>query len=220
MFALTNQVAASLLGPMIVPLVWGLVIRKTPRWSAWSTAAIGFAVALAMQWMFKPEQFQHWMGWTRPLSGLESDDITLAVTALSIVVICSAWYFASVLFYDPRDKENDERTRSFFQNLQIPIDAKRDRIADYDRLIYKLIGGLCLFYGGFILLLMLIPNRAEGKLCFLFCGGAIFGLGAVLWFKAKSSPAQLQMSEPQTPASVLWDQSGVPCDSWRHVPSF
>ena len=196
LFALTNQVAASLLGPLIVPLVWGIFIRKTPRWSAWTTATIGFGVAAAMQWMFDPRQFQHWAGWIRPLSGMESDDLTLAATALSIVTICSAWFFVSTLFYNPADAENAERSQAFFHNLELPIDAGREGIANYDRLIFRLIGGLCMFYGGFILTLMLIPNSIEGRLCFLFCGSAIFGLGGLLTLKGRSSSALVE-----TPAS-------------------
>jgi solute:Na+ symporter, SSS family len=195
LFALSNQVAASILGPLMIPLVWGLFIKKTPRWSAWSTAVIGFGVALVLQWGFKPDEFRQWLGWIRPLSALESDDLTLAVSALSIVLICSGWYFASTLFYDSGDAENVERSHAFFRNLQVPIDPGREGIVNHDRLIYRLIGGLCMFYGGFILLLMLIPNPLQGRLCFLFCGGAISGLGGVLMSRARSSSALPEMSE-------------------------
>jgi SSS family solute:Na+ symporter len=36
-------------------------------------------------------------------------------------------------------------------------------------------------YGGFILLLVLIPNPLAGRLCFVFCGGAMFAAGALLY---------------------------------------
>jgi hypothetical protein len=48
-----------------------------------------------------------------------------------------------------------------------------------------LLGGLCLVYGAFILLLLLIPNRFNGRLCFLFCGGVIFTIGAILFLISK-----------------------------------
>ena len=51
--------------------------------------------------------------------------------------------------------------------------------------IYKLLGALCLVYGGFILLLMAIPNQLTGRLAFLFCGGLLFGVGWVLCRAAK-----------------------------------
>jgi uncharacterized BrkB/YihY/UPF0761 family membrane protein len=55
--------------------------------------------------------------------------------------------------------------------------------------IYKLLGGLCLVYGGFILLLIAIPNRPVGRVAFLFCGGVMFAVGAVL-FKAGKRKAR------------------------------
>jgi solute:Na+ symporter, SSS family len=204
LFDLTNQVAASLLGPMLVPLVWGMFVKKTPGWTAWSTAVLGFAIALGIQFGFRPEYFQHWMGWKGPLNSLETADINLAASGLGIVVICSAWYFASTLFYDEsKDPENTRRNEEFFRSLRTPIDAKRDGVADYGQLVYRLIGGLCLFYGGFILLLMLIPNTGLGRLCFLFCGGVIFTLGAALYFKARASSQRGKALEIEAVAVVV-----------------
>jgi uncharacterized membrane protein YedE/YeeE len=40
-------------------------------------------------------------------------------------------------------------------------------------------------YGGFILLLTAIPNRFNGRLAFLFCGGMMFGVGWVLFGTGK-----------------------------------
>jgi hypothetical protein len=48
-----------------------------------------------------------------------------------------------------------------------------------------LLGALCLVYGVFILLLMLIPNRLNGRLAFLFCGGVVFTIGAILFAVSK-----------------------------------
>jgi SSS family solute:Na+ symporter len=203
LFALTNQVAASLLGPMLVPLVWGMFIKKTPPWSAWTTAVLGFAVALVMQLCFRPQYVQHLMGWSQSLSGLETDDITLAVSALSIVAICSAWYFSSMLFYDPREAENERRTEAFFRDLRTPIDARKEGIANYDRLIYRLIGGLCIFYGGFILLLMFIPNALRGRACFGFCGGIIFALGAALFAKSSKMPLPQALTDLLNSDAIL-----------------
>ena len=34
--------------PYAIPLLWGIVYRKTPTWSGWSTVLIGFAISLAI----------------------------------------------------------------------------------------------------------------------------------------------------------------------------
>jgi hypothetical protein len=46
--------------------------------------------------------------------------------------------------------------------------------------IYVMLGQLCLVYGSFVSLLILMPNRTEGRGCFLFCGGIICAAGLIL----------------------------------------
>jgi hypothetical protein len=53
-----------------------------------------------------------------------------------------------------------------------------------DEPVYRMLGVLCMVYGAFILLLMLIPNGLGGRRCFLFVGGVIGAAGAVLYFVA------------------------------------
>jgi hypothetical protein len=49
-------------------------------------------------------------------------------------------------------------------------------------------------YGGFILLLMAIPNRFDGRLAFLFCGGVMFAAGFLIFkrgqYKARQAAAE------------------------------
>ena len=61
--------------------------------------------------------------------------------------------------------------------------------------IYKLLGLLCLVYGGFILLLMAIPNRLTGRFAFLFCGGIMSGVGWLL-FSIGKRKEQLDAAAP------------------------
>ena len=43
-----------------------------------------------------------------------------------------------------------------------------------------MLGNLCLVYRGRIMLVPLMPNLVEGRLCFLFCGGVVAGIGLCL----------------------------------------
>ena len=52
----------------------------------------------------------------------------------------------------------------FFANLCTPVDDKTT--AGVQTAIYKLLGALCMVYGGFILLLMAILNKSSGRLQF------------------------------------------------------
>jgi SSS family solute:Na+ symporter len=73
--------------------------------------------------------------------------------------------------------------------------------------IYRRLGALCLIYGAFVLLLVLIPNHLTGRLCFVFCGGAIFGMGGILTLMARREERRLAAgpeipSPPSTTAST------------------
>ena len=41
-------------------------------------------------------------------------------------------------------------------------------------------GWLCMFYGAFVCLMVLIPNPLIGRLSFLFCGGVVAIVGCAL----------------------------------------
>ena len=179
LFDFVNQLAANLLIPMGLPLVLGLVFRRTPGWSAWSTALVaGGASWLLGKWI-SPELFQHWMGWEKPLTADEKTYLLLSVSTLGgTVFIGTAWYFFTSLFYRSSSTEHQSTVEEFFQKLRTPIDPRDSHGAQ--TALYKLLGSLCLVYGGFILLLMLIPNPWSGRLCFLFCGGVIATAGALI----------------------------------------
>jgi Na+/proline symporter len=179
LFDFVNQLAANLIMPLALPLIYGLFYRRTPGWSAWSTALVAGAASWWLGENVTPELFQHWMGWTRPLTHDEGTYMRLAITTLGgTVLVGSAWYFFTSLFYQASPAPDRARVDAFFTNLETPVD--KHGVQGVQTSIYKLLGALCLVYGAFILLLMLIPNSPGGRVCFLFCGGAIFGVGALL----------------------------------------
>jgi hypothetical protein len=62
-------------------------------------------------------------------------------------------------------------------------------VANLDSAIYGLLGGLCLAFGAFILLLILIPNNLTGRTCFLFCGSVVVIAGFILRHLARREAA-------------------------------
>jgi Na+/proline symporter len=180
LFDFVNQLAANLLMPLALPLIYGLFYKRTPGWSAWSTALVAGVASYLLGCCFTPELFQHWLGWTKPLNGDEVTYLKLAVTTLGgTVIVGSAWYFFTRLFYQSAPAPEQERIEHFFTKLATPVD--KHGVEGVQTAIYKLLGALCLVYGGFILLLMAIPNRFSGRLAFLFCGGMMFGVGWLLF---------------------------------------
>ena len=85
---------------------------------------------------------------------------------------------------------------SFFKNLAAPLD--KQGVGGVQTAVYRLLGALCMVYGGFILLLVAIPNRLNGRLAFLFCGGAMFGVGSVL-----STIGKRKAKQTGVPAAIV-----------------
>lgn len=185
LFDLTNLLAGALLMPMALPLIYGLFYKRTPPWSAWTTALVGFVWAMIVKFFIKPEVFQNLMGWEKPLSQQEQTDFLLFATTLGSVVLGTIWYFSTSLFYSRSSIGHQASVENLFNNFRMPIDAKSEGIENHDEVIYRLMGLLCLAYGAFILLLTFIPNSPTGRLCFIFCGGVITLMGAILYWRSK-----------------------------------
>lgn len=217
LFDLTNLLAATLLMPMAVPLIWGLFYKRTPGWSAWSTALVGFATALMAKYVVTPPVIQRIVGWHKPLSDREATDLLLVTATFGTVIVGTAWFFFTSLFYDRAAVSDRRRIDRFFHNLRTPVDPKSEGIVSRDEVLYRLLGLLCLVYGGFILLLMLIPNSASGRLCFLFCGGVIFAAGAMLYLRSRQLERQHEREKlviatvpqagPREPAAAMAEGS-------------
>jgi Na+/proline symporter len=190
LFDFVNQLAANLLMPLALPLIFGLFYKRTPGWSAWSTALVAGAASYLLGRYVTPEMFQQWVGWEKPLNGDEKTYLKLALTTLGgTVVVGSAWYFFTSLFYKSASAAEQERIEQFFTNLRTPVD--KHGVEGVQTAVYKLLGALCMVYGSFILLLIGIPNSVTGRLAFLFCGGVMFGVGVLLFYVGRRKAASV-----------------------------
>ncbi|PTX95805.1 hypothetical protein [Opitutus sp. ER46] len=191
-FTLLNQFMVSLGLPLTIPVFLGLFIRRTPGWSAWVTAVAAFAFSAWANfgfagWVQSPSFLAEVPGWARQLIGEparaltagERADLLLVVTALGTSLVGVSVFLGSMLFYRRTSRAEHARIDALFAKLREPVPPAAD--ADIsDEPVYRLLGALCMVYGGFILLLMLIPNPVVGRLCFLFVGTVIGSVGVVL----------------------------------------
>jgi SSS family solute:Na+ symporter len=179
LFDLVNQVAASLTIPLAIPLAFGLFYKRTPDWSAWSTGLVGFMVSsFANFWLA-----HHLTDFFGNVTAREQTYLLLAATSFGTMIVGGSWFFLTSLFYEAGPAEDRARVEEFFLRLRTPVE--KEGVADVQEQIYRLLGLLCLFYGAFILLLIFIPNSFVGRMCFVFCGGSIFGIGGVLYLISK-----------------------------------
>jgi SSS family solute:Na+ symporter len=121
-----------------------------------------------------------------PFSQRELGDLNIATTTAALFAVCFSWFFATKLFYRQTDSAYEQRVDQFFAEMKTPIDAAMERGPEYDddNRQYRVLGNLCLIYGGFALLLLLVPNSAQARLCILFCGLLLAAPGAVMRWKS------------------------------------
>jgi Na+/proline symporter len=191
LFDFVNQLAAYLLMPLALPLIYGLFYKRTPGWSAWSTALVAGAATWGIGKVVTPEWFQQVTGWEKPLNGDERTYLKLGITTLGgTVIVGSIWFFFTSLFYSKAPREEQERIEGFFANLATPVD--KHGVAGVQTSVYRLLGTMCLAYGVFILLLMAIPNPLSGRMAFFFVGGTFCVVGILLKRAGATPPAVVE----------------------------
>ena len=195
--------------PYAIPLLWGLVVKKTPPWSGWSTVLLGFAISFlltynwevdgAKQYIIDRAWFSSRFGLDGELSTRETKDYLYFTPVFANVAICSIWFLFTTLFYGSSSDAHKERVEKFFTAMRTPIDFEKEVGAGKDSVQSKTLGILCLIYGGFVLLMVLVPNPISGRLAFLFCGGLIAGIGWLLFRASKNTDAADAAKESTAP---------------------
>ena len=188
LFDLLNQLGVSLILPLTIPLVFGLFYKRTPGWSTWSTVLIGLAVAFWVNHAVTPGMFAWLPGFHAPFNKEEGTLFTLFATVAIVGGACTAWFFFTSLFYERTSPIFKATVDEFFERLRTPVaDVQGMEKAREDSAIAGSIGKLCLIYGGFIMLMVVAPNAWVGRLCFLVCGGIMFGVGLYLSLRYRVS---------------------------------
>jgi len=181
LFDLMLQFGALIALPYSVPLIWGIIIRRAPAWAGWTTVLVGFASSLATMKIFTPQWFAQLMGWTAPLNPREVSDWSTLSGVLLNSVVCSLWFLGCCWFHRSRSPAEQTRVEAFFNEMKRPVDFAKEEGAGNDARQYRTLGLMCLIYGGFMFLLVLIPNSLGGRLGMAFCAASIFTVGGLLY---------------------------------------
>ena len=181
--------------PYTIPLLWGIVFKKTPTWSGWSTVLIGFTISfvITFSWesgdetvyLIDPSWFGEAIGFEEAMSKREVKDYFYFTPIFVNIVVCSVWFFFTSLFYGSSGEEHKQRVDKFFEAMRTPIDFEKEVGEGKDSVQSNALGVLCLICGGFVVLMAAVPNPLTGRLAFLFCGGLIGGVGWLLYRASK-----------------------------------
>ncbi len=184
LFNLMQNYGGLVVLPYSVPLVLGVLIKRAPGWAGWTTVVVGFATSWLGNHFLTPQWIARVMSWPE-LSRREGGDWTLLLGVLLNATVCAAWFLGSCYFSRRRPAEEKARVDQFFKQMATPIDFQKEMGEGNDAVQFHTLGLLCLIYGSFIALMLVIPNPAGGRLGILFCMVCMMGTGGLLYWRGK-----------------------------------
>ena len=183
LFDLMMSISAMIQVPLLIPLIVGIFIKKTPRWAPWVTVLLGLFLSWFMKNILTPQVFSDWIG-IGQFTAREATDMNLILTLGAHVFITAGFFCATSLFYKEANDQHKLETDHFFKNLETPVvaDAQQDEV---DRQQRNKLGSMVICMSAGILLMGLIPNPFWGRMIFVICALTIGGIGFLLKSSAK-----------------------------------
>jgi len=187
LYELMMRVSTMVQLPMMVPLVVGIVVKKTPKWAPWVTIALGLGVSWMVDNVITADVFVSWFG-VDSLTSREVVDMNIILTIAGHVFITGGFFWATSLFYNEAKDDHKLETDRFFEDLKRPViaDDKQDEV---DRQQRNKLGGMVLVMSAGIMLMALIPNPLWGRLLFVICSLIIGTIGYLFKRSTKSNTA-------------------------------
>lgn len=184
LFDLMIQVGTLASAPIIVPLFFGMFIRKTPDWSGWGTVIFGLLVSFTITHWVTVKDVADAMGLM--LTNRELKDLSAVWNIFCHLVFTGGFFCLSTLFWREPGQARETVLNTFFTNMETPVYADHEQ-DNFDRMQRSKIGKISLAMGLCMLLMILIPNPLWGRLLFLLSAAAIILFGYVLWRSAFST---------------------------------
>lgn len=183
LFDLMMQVATLLQSPILVPLFFGMLIRRTPSWAPWATVIFGLGVSWMVVDIFTPQYVMSWFG-VEKLTGREISELKTIIPIVAHLVLTGGFFCLSTLFYKQAADKNLAATQDFFKDVEeeCVADNEQDIV---DRMQRNKLGDLTIYMAVGLTLMVLIPNPLWGRLLFLCCALVVFAVGYALKRSAK-----------------------------------
>ena len=178
LFDLMMSVSTMIQVPLLIPLILGILIKKTPAWAPWATVVLGLAVSWFMKEVLTPQVVASWMDLPE-LTSRESVDMNLMLTLAAHISITAGFFCASTLFYNDNRDSNKRERENFFEDIETPVVADHAQ-DEYDRQQRQKLAGMVTYMAAGILLMALIPNPLWGRITFVGCALVILAVGLLL----------------------------------------
>ena len=184
LFDLMMSVSTMIQVPLLIPLIVGIFVKKTPQWAPWVTVILGLLVSWLMKDVVTPQLVAGWMG-LNELTAREVVDMNLMLTLAAHLFITAGFFWSTTLFYVEQTDPHKSQTDEFFKDLERPVIADDEQDA-YDQQQRNKLGSMVMFMGTGIMLMTLIPNPAWGRVIFALCALAIAAIGLMLKRSARA----------------------------------
>jgi len=178
LFDLMMSVSTMIQVPLLIPLIAGLFVKRTPAWAPWATVVLGLAVSWFMKEVLTPQVFANWLQ-LGELTNREAVDMNLMLTLAAHFFITAGFFLLTTLFYSAEKDPDTQEREKFFIDLETPVVAD-DEQDHYDRQQRDKLGTMVIAMGVGILLMALIPNPLWGRAMFAGCALAILIVGKLL----------------------------------------
>lgn len=183
LFELMMNVSTMIQVPLLVPLFWGMFIKKTPSWAPWVTVLLGLFVSWLLMNLVTVEIIANWLG-LPALTGRESKELYLMWIIAGHVFITSGFFILTSLFYKESTDKNKAETEKFFIDIETPLISDDDQ-SEVDAQQRKKLGSMVLIMGTGMLLMMLISNPMWGRVMYLCCSLTLLFIGGALVYSSK-----------------------------------
>ncbi|WP_087016534.1 sodium:solute symporter family transporter [Thaumasiovibrio subtropicus] len=181
----------SLIGfPMLIPVLLGMWIRKTPDWSGWSTLVVGGFVSYIFGIALAPHHVEGLLGLSQELTSREWSDLVVGLSLAAHVIFTGGWFVMTRLFYKPLPAEREAEVEQLFTNWNTPLIAEGEDQDNLDTAQRSMLGNLISVAGFGIIAMALIPNDPSGRGLFVLCGTIVLCVGIMLVQAARKPVAK------------------------------
>ncbi|WP_309399043.1 sodium:solute symporter family transporter [Cerasicoccus maritimus] len=193
--------------PLIIPAMLAVFVKRSPDWAAWSAILLGLINSFAVKTLATEARLSAIIG--GDLTSREMSDLILIIGVFSNLIVGVGWFFIATALSKHIPAKRESEVKAFFADVEQPVEeGDRDAGQDDPSLQVTLISRVALAYGGFMLIMALIPNPLTGRLAFIFCGGSLIVIALLLKRGARAFTLQSKVKAP-TATSATQDQTSA-----------
>lgn len=179
LFDLMMSVSTLAQAPLLVPLFFGMFIKRTPRWAAWGTVLFGMCVSWLCIDVLTSKALGQWLGIA--FTKREMSEINVIINIIAHLVLTGGFFICTKLFYRETSYslKEQQQIETFFENIETEV-VEDEHQQGFDLQQREKIGFITMLMSAGMLLMVLIPNPLWGRLLFLACAAMVFLVGYLL----------------------------------------